>query len=95
MKKVKRSHKPVNIENLQEFWKNSELGFVPPLKFICVAEETRLINPIGKWVLQKACAFLKKMHEIQDPHISIAVNVFIFQVLKFYSEWEQTRSFII
>jgi len=63
-------------------WKNSELGFVPPLKFIGVAEETRLINPIGKWVLQKACTFLKKMHEIQHAHTSIAVNISIFQLLQ-------------
>lgn len=63
-------------------WKNSELGFVPPLKFIGVAEETRLINPIGKWALQQACSFLKKMHEIQHSHISIAVNISIFQLLQ-------------
>lgn len=63
-------------------WKNGELGFVPPLKFIGVAEETRLINPIGKWVLQKACTFLKKMHEIQYSHISIAVNISIIQLLQ-------------
>lgn len=63
-------------------WKNSELGFVPPLKFISVAEETRLINPIGKWVLQKACSFLKKVHDIERSYVSIAVNISIFQLLQ-------------
>lgn len=63
-------------------WKNSELGFVPPLKFIGIAEETRLIIPIGKWVLQKACAFLKKLHEIECADISMAVNISIFQLLQ-------------
>jgi len=63
-------------------WKNSKLGFVPPLKFINIAEETRLINPIGKWVLQEACSFLKKMQRIQHSNISIAVNISIFQLLQ-------------
>lgn len=63
-------------------WNNSELGFVPPLKFIGVAEETRLINPIGKWVLREACSFLRKMHETQNSNISIAVNISIFQLLQ-------------
>lgn len=63
-------------------WNNSELGSVPPLKFIGVAEETRLINPIGIWVLQKSCSFLKKIHEIERTDISIAVNISIFQLLQ-------------
>jgi diguanylate cyclase (GGDEF)-like protein/PAS domain S-box-containing protein len=63
-------------------WKNDELGFVPPLKFIGVAEETRLINPIGKWVLKKACAFLKKVHDTERSYVSIAVNVSIIQLLQ-------------
>lgn len=36
-------------------WKNAKLGNVSPVKFIPVAEDTRLISPIGTWVLQTAC----------------------------------------
>jgi diguanylate cyclase (GGDEF)-like protein/PAS domain S-box-containing protein len=36
-------------------WKNAKLGNVSPVKFIPVAEDTRLIGPIGSWVLQTAC----------------------------------------
>ena len=36
-------------------WKNAKLGNVSPMKFIPVAEDTRLIGPIGTWVLQTAC----------------------------------------
>jgi diguanylate cyclase (GGDEF)-like protein/PAS domain S-box-containing protein len=36
-------------------WRNPELGMVSPAKFIPVAEDTSLIQPIGDWVLATVC----------------------------------------
>ncbi|HEX3028033.1 MAG TPA: EAL domain-containing protein [Clostridia bacterium] len=63
-------------------WKNPVLGFVPPNKFIGIAEENRLILPIGDWVLQNACIFLKKLSEKGFNNIGISINVSIHQLLQ-------------
>lgn len=52
-------------------WTSAEHGAVSPAKFIPLAEDTRLILPIGEWVLREACA---EAVGWPDP-IKVAVNV--------------------
>ncbi len=63
-------------ENIVSFealirWNSAEHGMVSPVKFIPLAEDTRLIVPIGEWVLREAC------HEaVRWPgDVKVAVNV--------------------
>ncbi|MGH8731535.1 MAG: putative bifunctional diguanylate cyclase/phosphodiesterase, partial [Burkholderiales bacterium] len=37
-------------------WASPQFGFVSPADFIAIAEETGLIVPMGRWVVQTACA---------------------------------------
>ncbi len=57
-------------------WNSAELGIVSPVQFIPVAEQSRLILPIGHWVLETACRQLKvwERHPVLGT-IHLAVNV--------------------
>jgi diguanylate cyclase (GGDEF)-like protein/PAS domain S-box-containing protein len=58
-------------------WNSSKHGSVSPAKFIPLAEDTRLIVPIGEWILQQAC-----QEAIRWPaHVRVAVNVSCEQLL--------------
>jgi diguanylate cyclase (GGDEF)-like protein/PAS domain S-box-containing protein len=52
-------------------WNNPELGNVSPARFVPVAEEARLIGPIGEWVLRSACEEAMRWPDT----VRIAVNV--------------------
>jgi EAL domain-containing protein (putative c-di-GMP-specific phosphodiesterase class I) len=56
-------------------WRHPELGSIPPDRFIGLAEETALIVPIGRSVLEQACRDLVKFQERLSPDVLMSVNV--------------------
>jgi diguanylate cyclase (GGDEF)-like protein/PAS domain S-box-containing protein len=57
-------------------WQHPEKGLVPPMQFIPMAEENGMIEPIGKWVLDTACAYLKAwQHRPAARELVLSVNV--------------------
>jgi diguanylate cyclase (GGDEF)-like protein/PAS domain S-box-containing protein len=56
-------------------WRIPERGTIAPKRFISLAEETGLIVPIGKWVLQTACAQNRAWQAAGLPPIVVSVNV--------------------
>lgn len=58
-------------------WRHPDRGIVPPLDFIPLAEETGLIVPIGRWVLQQACLQARQwqLDCPADPPITVSVNI--------------------
>ena len=56
-------------------WKHPELGMLPPVKFIKLAEETGLILPLGEWVLYAACAQNKAWQKAGYEPIRVSVNL--------------------
>jgi EAL domain-containing protein (putative c-di-GMP-specific phosphodiesterase class I) len=56
-------------------WQHPDLGLLPPSRFIRLAEETGLIVPIGKWVIETACAQNVAWQRQGLPALRIAVNL--------------------
>ncbi|MDQ3280877.1 MAG: EAL domain-containing protein [Acidobacteriota bacterium] len=61
-------------------WNRPGFGQVNPAEFIRLAEETRLILPIGDWVLRTACAQLKQWREQGLDGFAIGVNLSPHQI---------------
>jgi len=60
-------------------WNNSDKGVVLPGKFMQVLEESELIIPVGKWVIQEACRAAKSWQDCGYEPIQVAVNVSALQ----------------
>ena len=56
-------------------WRHPGKGLISPSKFIPIAEETGLINPIGEWTLRTACAQARRWQDAGLPAVPIAVNL--------------------
>ena len=61
-------------------WRHPQRGLIAPAEFIQVAEETGLINPIGDWVLRKACSDAMRW----PPHVKVSVNLSAVQFRRVY-----------
>jgi diguanylate cyclase (GGDEF)-like protein len=62
-------------------WDCQELGWLSPVEFIPLAEETGLIISIGEWVLREACRQAKNWLDQGIPLSHMAVNVSAIQFL--------------
>lgn len=67
-------------ETLLRFY-DDKMGFVSPAEFIPLLEESGLIIPVGKWVLEQAAIACSKVQKV-IPDFKISVNLSYIQVLK-------------
>jgi diguanylate cyclase (GGDEF)-like protein/PAS domain S-box-containing protein len=71
-------------------WDHPGRGTIPPTTFIPIAEETGLVVPIGKWVLEQACRQVAAWRAAGYEKLRVAVNVSTLQLER--QDWVETIS---
>ena len=56
-------------------WHHPEMGFISPARFIPIAEDSGLINEIGRWVLEQACQQRRAWQITVNEDFRVAVNL--------------------
>lgn len=56
-------------------WRHPEKGLIMPLQFIETAERLRIIDALGKWVLNTACTQAMQWYKSGRERFTIAVNI--------------------
>ena len=74
------SGRVIGFESLLR-WQHPELGLIPPARFIPLAENSRLILPIGAWVLTESCCQAQAWREQGLGDLTMAVNLSAVQFL--------------
>ncbi|WP_416674656.1 EAL domain-containing protein [Egbenema bharatensis] len=81
-----RTQQVVSFETLLR-WKHPKRGMISPAEFIPIAEDTGLIIPIGRWVLQEACQQMREwQQQFPDQDLSVTVNLSSKQFTPYLTE---------
>lgn len=74
------TERTVGMESLVR-WNHPQKGLISPAQFIPIAEDTNLILPLGKWILEEACRQAQVWQYQYDnkAYLSISVNLSIRQ----------------
>jgi EAL domain-containing protein (putative c-di-GMP-specific phosphodiesterase class I) len=74
-----RNGKIIGVEALLR-WRHPKLNIIPPLDFIPIAEDTKMILQIGKFALKKAISQLKEWQKSGIRDIKMVVNISAVQL---------------
>jgi diguanylate cyclase (GGDEF)-like protein len=76
---AKESNKVIGIETLIR-WPNAVTSNNPS-EFIPIAEQSRLIESLGNWIIKSALQYFEKMRTIVNYDFYIAINISSYQLL--------------
>jgi diguanylate cyclase (GGDEF)-like protein/PAS domain S-box-containing protein len=69
-----KSGRVVGLEALLR-WNSPIFGNISPLRFIPIAEETGLIQPLGDWVVWESCRLIHELRRLGLHDIRVAINI--------------------
>lgn len=73
-----KSGKIIGLEALVR-WAHPEFGTISPEQFIPLCEETRLIVPLGAWILETACSQVAAWNKENNSSLRLSVNISLHQ----------------
>jgi diguanylate cyclase len=81
------NYQPIVMENPRKVvgceallrWKHPDRGFISPVDFIPISEETGLIIELGQWILREAMAQVKQWHQEGFPDLYVSINISVQQ----------------
>ncbi|OOO00266.1 MAG: hypothetical protein ATN35_08145 [Epulopiscium sp. Nele67-Bin004] len=62
-------------------WFSKDLGFVPPDKFISIAEQTGLIINLGNWIIERVAKDLRSMLDT-GRQVQVSINISAIQIME-------------
>jgi diguanylate cyclase (GGDEF)-like protein len=71
--------RPVSLEALLR-WRTADGTYIPPSRFIPIAEQSGLIVEIGDWVLRTVCVQLSEWQRQHVPLVPVSVNISVRQI---------------
>jgi diguanylate cyclase (GGDEF)-like protein len=69
-------------------WENEKLGFVPPDKFIGVAENMGFMDKLGKFIIKKSLSEIKTLQKESNVNFQLSINISVkqFMEVNFYED---------
>ncbi|MBB6142640.1 diguanylate cyclase (GGDEF)-like protein [Silvibacterium bohemicum] len=84
-------------------WNHPTRGLLTPGTFICLAEETSSIVPIGSWAMRRSCQDIRRMREVLGRDLLLSVNIsakqlnepsFLPTLIGLVDDWEGDPRFL-
>jgi diguanylate cyclase (GGDEF)-like protein len=63
-------------------WENEKLGFVPPDKFIGVAEDIGFMNVLGEFIIERSLSEIKSLQEQMGMKFQLSINISVKQFME-------------
>ena len=85
--KLDKNHNVVGAEVLVR-WNNNKLGYIPPMEFIPIAEQTGIIIELGNFIIESAFKTLRDLHDrgVKLDQFSINISMRQFYHRQFVNE---------